>query len=383
MNNFEFYNPVKIIFGKGTISKLSEELSRNAKILMIYGRGSIHRNGIYDQVIKALNGFTYDEFSGIEPNPHYETCMKAVEKVRDENFDFLLAVGGGSVIDATKFIAAAAPYKGEPWDFYTKHVPVEKALPLGVVLTLPATGSEMNERSIISRVGTNQKLGLHAQKLYPRFSILDPETSFSLPRRQIANGVVDAFIHVVEQYLTYPVNAPVQDYYAEGLMRTLIDEGRKVLQYPDNYDIRANLMWAATNALNGLIGCGVPQDWSSHRMGYGLTVKYGMDHAQTLAIILPGVMEYKKTEKEEKIVRLGKVLFDIKEGTISERITQTIAAVETFFRQMGLKTRLSEMNLGEEAIEAVAQPIEQMNWKLGEHQNITAKEAREILRLRL
>ena len=383
MNNFEYYNPVKIIFGKGSISKLSEELSRDAKILMIYGGGSIRRNGIYDQVIKALSGFTYDEFSGIEPNPHYETCMKAVEKVRNENFDFLLAVGGGSVIDATKFIAAAALCKGEPWDFYTKHVPVEKALPLGVVLTLPATGSEMNERSIISRVETNQKLGLHSQKLYPQFSILDPETSYSLPKRQIANGVVDAFIHVVEQYLTYPVNSPVQDYYAEGLMRTLIEEGRKVLQYPNDYNIRANIMWAATNALNGLIGCGVPQDWSSHRMGYGLTVKYGMDHAQTLAIILPGVIEYKKAQKEEKILKLGEHIFDIKEGTTSERITQTITAIETFFRQMGLKTRLSEMNIGEDAIEAVAQPIEKMNWKLGEHQDITAKEAREILRLRL
>lgn len=383
MNNFEFYNPVKIIFGKGTIAKLREQLPRNAKILMVYGGGSIHRNGIYKQVAEALNGFQYGEFSGIEPNPHYETCMKAVDRVHKEGFDFLLAVGGGSVIDATKFIAAAALCEGEPWDFFTKKKPVEKALSLGVVLTLPATGSEMNERSIISRIGTNQKLGLHSQKLYPKFSILDPETSYSLPKRQIANGVVDAFIHVVEQYLTYPVDSPVQDYYAEGLMRTLIDEGRKVLLYPNDYNVRANLMWAATNALNGLIGCGVPQDWSSHRMGYGLTTEYGMDHAQTLAIILPGVMEFKKKEKEQKILRMGNVLFNIHEGATDERIARTIGEVEHFFRHMGLKTRLSEVGLGEEAIEAVAMPIEKMQWKLGENENITAEEARKILRLRL
>ncbi|MDD6209194.1 MAG: iron-containing alcohol dehydrogenase [Bacteroidales bacterium] len=383
MNNFEFYNPVKIIFGKGTIAKLREQLPRNARILMVYGGGSIHRNGIYKQVTDALNGFQYGEFSGIEPNPHYETCMKAVDKVHKEGFDFLLAVGGGSVIDATKFIAAAALCDGEPWDFFIRKKPVEKALPLGVILTLPATGSEMNERSIISRVETNQKLGLHSQKLYPKFSILDPETSYSLPKRQIANGVVDAFIHVVEQYLTYPVDSPVQDYYAEGLMRTLIDEGRKVLLYPNDYNVRANLMWAATNALNGLIGCGVPQDWSSHRMGYGLTTEYGMDHAQTLAIILPGVMEFKKKEKEQKILRMGNVLFNIHEGSVDERIARTIGEVERFFRHMGLKTRLSEVGLGEEAIEAVAMPIEKMQWKLGENENITAEEARKILRLRL
>ena len=381
MHNFEYYNPVKIIFGKGTIARLKDELPADSKMLMIYGGGSIKRNGIYEQVMEALKGFDYGEFAGIEPNPHYETCMKAVERIRHEKFTFLLAVGGGSVIDAAKFISAAALYAGDAWDFFVRQVPVGKTLPVGVVLTLPATASEMNERSIITRISTNQKLGLHSKALYPKFSILDPETSYSLPAVQIANGVVDSFIHVAEQYLTYPVNALVQDYYAEALMRIFIDEGQRVLQYPDNYNVRANLMWASANALNGLIGVGVPQDWSSHRMGYGLTTDYGMDHAQTLAIIFPAVMRYMRNRKEEKLLRMGSVLYGINEGSVEEKVDKTIRETELFFRYMGLKTRLSECGLGKEAIESVARPFELTGWQLGEHGNIGAKEVREIMQL--
>ena len=381
MNNFEFYNPVKVVFGKGVIARLSGLLPADARILMLYGGGSIKRNGVYEQVTAALKGFSYAEFSGIEPNPHYETCMRAVERIRYEGFNFLLAVGGGSVIDAVKFISAAVAYAGDPWDFFTKGVPVGETLPVGVVLTLPATGSETNERAVISRVGTNQKLGLHSKAIYPDFAILDPETSYSLPIRQIANGVVDSFIHVVEQYLTYPVDALVQDYFAESLMRIFIEEGKRVLEHPDNYNIRANLMWASTNALNGWIGVGVPQDWSSHRMGYGLTTDYGMDHAQTLAIILPAVMRYMKRAKEAKLLRLGTVLFAIEDGSVDERIEKTIREVERFFRHMGLKTRLSEVRLGAEAVESVVRPFELYGWRLGEHGNISAKEVREIMQL--
>ena len=381
MNNFEFYNPVKVIFGKGVIARLSGLLPIDARILMLYGGGSIKKNGIYEQVTAALTGFNYAEFSGIEPNPHYETCMQAVEKIRNEGFNFLLAVGGGSVIDAVKFISAAVAYNDDPWDFFTKSIPVGETLPVGVVLTLPATGSEMNERAVISRISTNQKLGLHSKALYPQFAIMDPETSYSLPARQVANGVVDSFIHVVEQYLTYPADALVQDYFSESLMRIFIEEGKRVLEYPDNYAIRANLMWASANALNGWIGVGVPQDWSSHRMGYGLTTDYGMDHAQTLAIILPAVMRYMKKEKETKLLRMGAALFGIAEGTVDERIEQTIRDVELFFRHMGLKTRLSEAGLGAEAIESVARPFELAGWKLGEHGNISAKEVREIMQI--
>ena len=292
MNNFEFCNPVKVVFGKGVIARLSALIPEGSKVLMVYGGGSIKKNGIYDQVTKALKGFDVTEFPGIEANPHYETCMKAVEVVKDKKIDFLLAVGGGSVIDATKFIAVSVGFEGDPWDILSKGGRIKSALPLGTVLTLAATGSEMNERSVISRVSTREKLNFASPLVFPKFSVLDPEVTYSLPARQVANGVVDSFIHVVEQYLTYPVNAKVQDAFSEGLMRVIREEGLKVLDHPNDYDIRANLMWAATNALNVWIGQGVPQDWSSHRMGYSLTARFGLDHAQTLAILLPGVMTY-------------------------------------------------------------------------------------------
>ena len=297
MNNFEFCNPVKVVFGKGSIARLSALIPEGSKVLVVYGGGSIKKNGIYEQVTAALKDFHTYEFGGIEANPRYETCMKAVELVKGENIDFLLAVGGGSVIDATKFIASATFFEGDPWDILSKGGVIKKALPLGVVLTLAATGSEMNERAVISRESVHEKLNFMSPLVFPKFAILDPQVTYSLPERQVANGVVDSFIHVVEQYLTYPVNAKVQDYFAEGLMKTIVEEGRKVLQNPNDYDIRANLMWAATNALNCWIGQGVPQDWSSHRMGYALTAQFGLDHAQTLAVILPGVMTYMRKEK--------------------------------------------------------------------------------------
>lgn len=383
MNNFEFCNPVKVVFGKGTIARLSALIPEGSKVLMVYGGGSIKKNGIYGQVTDALKGFEVIEFPGIEANPHYETCMQAVGLVRSEQMDFLLAVGGGSVIDATKFIAAAACFEGEPWDILSKGGVVKRALPLGTVLTLAATGSEMNERAVISRVETHEKLNFMAQAVFPQFSILDPEVTYSLPERQVANGVVDSFIHVVEQYLTYPVNAKVQDGFSESLMKVIYEEGMKVLQQPKDYDIRANLMWAATNALNVWIGQGVPQDWSSHRMGYALTAQFGLDHAQTLSILLPGVMEYMRKEKQEKICRMGEVVFGITGGTADESVQKTIEACETFFRTMGLSTRLGECGIKESDLDALVEPMKQRSWKLGEHANIDWKVAREILLLRL
>lgn len=383
MNNFEFCNPVKVIFGKGSIAKLPVEIPADSKVLILYGGGSIKKNGIYTQVTEALKGYDCTEFAGIEANPQYTTCMKAVELVKKKNITFLLAVGGGSVIDATKFIASAALFNGEPWDILTKKAEVKQAIPLGVVLTLSATGSETNERVVISRAETCQKLAFATPLVMPRFAILDPEVTYSLPVRQVANGVVDSFIHVIEQYLTWPVNAKVQDYFAEGLMKTLIEEGYNVLKNPTNYDTRANLMWAATNALNGWIGCGVPQDWSSHRMGYALTAQFGLDHAQTLSVILPGVMAYFKEAKAEKILRMGEVLWDITEGTPNERIQKTIDSTETFFRTMGIKTHLNEYGIAEKDLDALVEPLKQMGWILGEHANIDWQVAREILKLRL
>lgn len=383
MNNFEFANPVKIVFGKGTIGRLSALIPSGSKVLMVYGGGSIRTNGVYQQVTDALKGFDYAEFSGIEANPRYETCMKAVERIRREGFNFLLAVGGGSVIDATKFMAVAARFEGEPWDIFTKGAEIREALPLGVVLTLAATGSEMNERAVISRQATAEKLNFAHPLVFPRFAVLDPEVTYSLPPRQVANGVVDSFIHVVEQYLTYPVNAKVQDAFSEGLMKVIYEEGVKVLDNPRDYDIRANLMWAATNALNVWIGQGVPQDWSSHRMGYALTARFGMDHAQTLAILLPGVMTYMFRQKQAKLARMGEVVFGLTEGTEEEKARRTIDLTEAFFIRMGLKTKLSECGIGEDDLDELAAPIDRLGWHLGEHHTIDSKAAREIMALRL
>ncbi|MCD8193930.1 MAG: iron-containing alcohol dehydrogenase [Tannerellaceae bacterium] len=383
MNNFECSNPVKVVFGKEVISRLPALIPAGSRVMLLYGGGSIKKNGIYEQVTAALRGYEITEFSGIEPNPLYETCMKAVEVIREKQINFLLAVGGGSVIDATKFIGSAVYYEGDPWDIISKGGVIRQVMPLGVVLTLAATGSEMNERAVISRASTSEKLSFASPLLFPQFAVMDPQVTYSLPARQVANGVVDSFIHVIEQYLTYPVNAKVQDYFAESLMKVIVEEGVKVLDNPTDYDIRANLMWAATNALNCWIGVGVPQDWSSHRLGYALTVQYGLDHGQTLAVILPGVMEYMRKEKEAKILRLGETVFGISGGSTEERITATIQATENFFRHMGMKTRLSEYNIPESAIDALAEPVRQREWKLGEHANIDWQAAREIFRLRL
>lgn len=385
MNNFSFANPVKVIFGKGTIAELSNEIPKGKKVLLIYGGGSIKKNGVYEQVINALKGFEHFEFSGIEPNPHYETCMQAVTLIKDKNIDYLLAVGGGSVIDATKFISAAACYnEGDPWEILSRHAEVKAALPIGVVVTLPATGSEMNTGSVITKASTKEKLPFASELVYPKFSVLDPEVTYSLPERQVGNGTVDAFVHVVEQYVTYPNDALLQYMFSESILKVLLEVGPKALESPTDYGTRANLMWACTWALNGWINCGVPQDWATHRIGHEITALYGLDHAQTLAIVLPGVLTVMKEQKEEMILRMGEQVFGIYNNlNKEERIKYTIEAVEGFFVEMKVKTRLSDYGLGEEVIDAVAKRIDERGWKLGEKNNITGNVVKEILKLRL
>ena len=291
MQNFTFYNPTRILFGSGRIADLAREIQANARVLITYGGGSIVKTGTLAEVKAALAGFTIFEFAGIEPNPTYETLMQAVELARRERIDFLLAVGGGSVLDGTKFIAAAIPFTGDPWDILAKRAKIGSAVPFGSVLTLPATGSEMNNGAVITKRASNDKLAFSNRLLFPRFSVLDPTKTYTLPPRQVANGVVDAFVHITEQYLTYPDDAKVQDRFAEGLLLTLIEEGPKALQVPEDYAVRANLMWTATLALNGLIGAGVPNDWATHMLGHELTALHGLDHAQTLAVVLPAMLQ--------------------------------------------------------------------------------------------
>jgi len=385
MENFTFVNPVKIIFGKNTIKNISQEIPAGNKVLITYGGGSIKSNGVYDQVKSALSGFEWYEFSGIEANPHYETCMKAVALIKEKGIDYILAVGGGSVVDATKFIVAAACFEGtDAWDILAKRAKIEKALPFGVVLTLSATGSEMNSGAVITRAETQDKLAFGSPLVYPKFSVLDPETTYSLPVKQVSNGVIDSFVHVIEQYLTYPVNGMIQDKFAEAILSTLTVEGPKALETPNDYDVRANLMWASTWALNGWIAQGVPEDWTTHMIGHEITALYGLDHAQTLAIVLPGVMQVMKEQKAEKILQLGEQVFGIYNNmTKNERIEATIKAVEGFFEDMQTKTRLSDYGLGKEVVETVSERLKNRGWKLGERQNITADTVREILTLRL
>lgn len=384
MYNFEYRNPVKIIFGKGTIHQVTKEVPSGATILMTFGGGSIKRTGVYDQVKNALQGFNLLEFGGIEANPHYETCMKAVELVKKERVDFLLSVGGGSVLDATKFIAAACKYEGkDPWDILDKGAAIEAALPLGDVLTLPATGSEMNGNSVITRAETLQKKAFGSPKVMPAFSILDPECVFTLPDRQIANGVVDAFVHVMEQYLTYNVNAPLQDRLAESILLTLIEEGPKVLENRNDYEAAANFMWCATMALNGVIAVGVPQDWATHQIGHELTAFHGIDHGRTLAIVLPGMMNLKRENKREKLLQYGQRIWGVNEGSEDERIDTTIAKTIEFFESLGVPTTLPEYDVPASTIDKIVLRFRECERKIGEKGDVDYQEIEAILKDRL
>ncbi|MFB3826074.1 MAG: iron-containing alcohol dehydrogenase [Bryobacteraceae bacterium] len=357
MQNFEFCNPVKILFGRGQIARIAEEIPGSARILLTYGGGSIRANGVYGQVMTALAGRPVAEFGGIEPNPAYETLMRAVEMVREQGIDFLLAVGGGSVVDGTKFIAAAARFAGdEPWDLLAKGAPVTGAVPLGCVLTLPATGSEMNTFAVISRRGSADKLAFGSPHLYPRFSVLDPETTFTLPPRQVANGIVDAFAHVLEQYLTYPAGAPLQDRFAEGILQTLIEIGPKTLAEPRDYESRASLMWCATMALNGLIACGVPQDWSTHQIGHEITALHGLDHAQTLAVVFPATMAVRRESKREKLLQYGERVWGVRD------IDQAIERTRAFFESLGVRTRLRDYGVPASTVQEVARRFAIRGW---------------------
>lgn len=385
MNNFKFYNPVKIIFGKGEIRSLAAEIPSNARVLITYGGGSIKRNGVYDQVIQALENHTVLEFGGIEPNPHYETLMKAVEMARQENVDYLLSVGGGSVLDGTKFIAAAIPFEGaEPWDILSKRSEVKKAVPFGAVLTLPATGSEMNSGSVVTHVGLKEKLAFSSPLTFPKFSILDPETCFTLPPRQLSNGIVDAFTHVLEQYLTYPVNAPLQDRIAESILVTLKEESPKVLQNPQDYEAMANFMWCATMALNGVIRVGVPTDWATHAIGHELTALHGIDHARTLAIVLPSLLRYKKDTKREKLLQYGARVWNITQGTDEEKLEATVQATVDFFERLEIPTKLKDYKVSEDTIEQIVSRFEKRGVRnLGERADIQVADVAKILSMSL
>ncbi|MEV3834632.1 iron-containing alcohol dehydrogenase [Aeromonas allosaccharophila] len=379
MYNFQYANPTRICFGEGQIASLPTLIPPGSRLLVLYGGGSIKQNGVYEQLTRALEGVTWLEFSGIGANPRYELLMEAVALVKRERIDFLLAVGGGSVVDGTKFVAAAACYEGsEPWDICGKQASVHRALPMGCVLTLPATGSENNPTSVVSR--GDVKISFRSPLVQPQFAVLDPATTYSLPARQTGNGVVDAFIHITEQYLTFPVGGDVQDRLAEGLLQVLVENGPRALAEPANYQVRANLMWAASLALNGLIGCGVPQDWASHAIGHQLTALYGLDHGQSLAVVLPSLLRERASQKQDKLAQFAERVWHSTREDKALRIEEAIIRTEQFFQKMGLGTRLADYGLSESCIPAVCSNLKRVGrTALGEHQDIDPDRVARIL----
>ncbi len=378
MFNFSYKNPVEVVFGKDQIAALSDLLPRGKKILMTYGGGSIKKNGVYDQVKKATEGFDVIEFAGIEPNPEYETCKKAIDLAKKEQTGFILAVGGGSVVDASKFIAAGALFEGEPWDILEKAASFDKALPLGCVLTLPATGTEMNNNAVVSRREKGLKLSFCNNSVFPVFSIMDPQATFSLPTKQTVNGIVDAFVHVMEQYMTYDVNAPLQDRQAEAILMTLIEEGNKVIVNPNDYNTRANIMWAATHGLNKMIACGVPQDWATHAIGHELTAKFGLDHGQTLAIVMPALWSVQKEGKKQKLATYARRVWGVTEPSDDKAADIAIVKTEAFFNEIGMKTKLSDYGIKKEDCFFIAPIFEERGRKLGENGDITPDKIKQI-----
>jgi NADP-dependent alcohol dehydrogenase len=385
MLNFELYNPTNLVFGKGQIEKLSTLVPEGAKIMLAYGGGSIFKNGIHEQVINNLKGFEIVEFGGIEPNPHFETLMKAVDVIKEQKIDFILAVGGGSVIDGVKFISAAANFDGNPIDILQKRLLIKdlsKVIPFGTILTLPATGSEMNSGAVVTIQATQEKLSFGGSALFPKFSICDPTVIASLPKRQLQNGVVDAYTHVLEQYLTYPHEGYLQDRIAEGILQTLIQIGPEVVENPTDYALASNFMWSCTMALNGLIQKGVPSDWATHMIGHELTALYGIDHARTLAVVGPNLYRVMFETKKGKLAQYGKRIFNLT-GTEDEIANEAINKTVEFFHTMGMDTKLSDYTKDfEKTADFIVKRFEEREWKaLGEKQNITLEKVKEIVEM--
>ncbi len=382
MENFTYLNPTRIHFGRGQIAAIDREIPAGAKVLLLAGGGSIRSNGVLEQVRRAAGSRPLLEFFGVEANPDFDTLMRAVEMARAERVDWILAVGGGSVLDGAKFVAAAVPYEGDPWEILlTRGSKLASALPIGTVLTLPGTGSEANGAAVISRRAIREKLAFIHPLAFPRFSILDPETTFTLPERQISNGIADAFTHVMEQYLTYPANAAIQDRFAESVMRVLIDEGPKSVRHPTDYDARANVVWAATWALNGAIGAGVPQDWASHMIGHELTALHGIDHARTLAVVLPSLLAVRRSAKGEKLLQYGERVWWVASGSREARIDAAIERTRGFYEALGLRTRLSDYSVAAGVAAEVAGRLKARGLvNFGERGEITPEVVEEILR---
>ena len=384
MLNFEYYNPTRIVFGKDQLNRLPELLKENKveRILLTYGQGSILKTGLYQAIMDVLSDFHVVPFQGIEANPEYTTLMKARDLGREEKIDFILAVGGGSVIDGTKFIAGAMKYDGDPWEVLDKKEGCNftEAVPFGTVLTLPATGSEANSGAVINRSEFEQKRVMGGPMFFPQFSFCDPTQVATLPKRQLANGIVDAYMHTLEQYITYPSGNLLQERQAEAILATLVEIGPKVIENPADYTLAANLMWSATHALNGVLRCGVPTDWATHMIGHELTAFYGIDHARTLAIIAPRLYEAMFNDKKEKLAQYGKRIWNLT-GTDEEIAKKAIESTERFFQSLGIDTRISDYTENHAGVEGrVREVFETRGWTaMGERQAIDPAKVEEIV----
>jgi NADP-dependent alcohol dehydrogenase len=374
---YSYYNPTAIQFGKGQIKSIVNFITKDQKVLVVYGGGSIKKNGVYDQVVTALDGYTWSEFSGVEPNPSVETLNKAVEIIKAEKIDFILAVGGGSVIDGCKYLAAAALYDGDAWDFL-EGTQVTKALPLGAILTLPATGSESNANTVISKRATNEKRYFGSPLLYPTFAVLDSSVMSTLDDRQLANGLVDAFVHTCEQYLTYPNTSLLHDGYAQTILK-----GLHVLaqDWANRHDAlwQENLMLLANQALNGFIGSGVPQDWATHMIGHEITAFYGLDHAQSLAVVQPHLLRVMIEDKQEKLTLMGKEVFDM-----PHNYEMVIEAIEYMYQSIGVPTKLSAYKTDDKVVSNITKALESHGMiAIGEKGNVTLEKVALILEMSL
>lgn len=377
MKNFTFQNPTKLVFGKGQIAKLSNLIPADASLMITYGFGSVKINSVYDQVVDALKDRKYIEFWGIEANPHVETLRKAIDVGKENNIDFVLAVGGGSVLDGTKLIAAGIASDKDAWDIVLSGYAKEQ-INYASVMTVPATGSEMNSGAVITRAETKEKYSFGGIK-YPYFSILDPEVTYSLSEHQVACGLADAYTHVLEQYLTTPNQSRIMDRWAEGILLSIIEIAPKIKANPHDYNLMADYMLAATLALNDFIRMGVTEDWSTHMIGHELTALHGITHGHSLAIVMPGTMRVMKEQKWDKLLQYGERVFNIVEGSDSDKIDKAIEMTELFYRSLGLTTRLSEENIGEETIQTIANRFNERGFALGENKNVTGDVTKRIL----
>ncbi len=376
MENFIFQNPTKLIFGKGMIAQLAKEIPAGKRVMVTFGGGSVKKNGVYDQVKDALKGFDLVEFWGIESNPKVETLREAIKLGKERKVDFLLAVGGGSVIDGTKLIAAGLLYDGDAWDLVLKGA-VKNAVPLATVLTIPATGSEMNNGAVISRKETAEKFAFHS--FNPVFSILDPTVTFTLPKWQVACGIADTFVHVMEQYMTRPGQSRLMDRWAEGVVQSLVEIAPSIMENQEDYDKMADFMLCATMGLNHFIAMGVCEDWATHMIGHELTALHGLTHGATLAIVLPGLWRTLKQKKMAKLVQLGERVWGVCEGSDEERADRTIEKTEAFFRSLGLPTRLGDAQIGDDTILEIERRFTERKVGFGEDGDVTAEVARRIL----